>query len=144
MEVLRLEIRAPRNLTEKQIIMLCFMFSMENQDKDSFYQFILKWTVPHWCINDRSSRSDVFCKKETLAQAFSCEFCKIFKNTLFNWTPPVAAFELIWMIPYFKIKLPNFQNEQIGIQLFKVNNENRRIMCKICPKLTMQAPKRRH
>ena len=25
-----------------------------------------------------------FIKKETLAQVFSCEFCKIFKNTLFT------------------------------------------------------------
>ena len=24
-----------------------------------------------------------FCKKETLAQAFSCEFCEICKNTFF-------------------------------------------------------------
>ena len=29
--------------------------------------------------------------KETLAQAFSCEFCEIFKNTFFYRTPPVAA-----------------------------------------------------
>ena len=29
--------------------------------------------------------------EETLAQAFSCEFCKISKNTLFYRTPPVAA-----------------------------------------------------
>ena len=26
-----------------------------------------------------------------LAQVFSCEFCKIFKNTFFHRTPPVAA-----------------------------------------------------
>ena len=32
-----------------------------------------------------------FGKKETLAQLFSCEFCKISKNTLFYWTPPVPA-----------------------------------------------------
>ena len=35
-----------------------------------------------------------FIKKETLAQLFSCEFCKIFKNTFFNRTPLVAASEL--------------------------------------------------
>ena len=29
--------------------------------------------------------------EETLAQAFSCEFCKISKNTVFYRTPPVAA-----------------------------------------------------
>ena len=31
-------------------------------------------------------------KKETLAQAFSCEFCKNFKNTSFYSTHPVADF----------------------------------------------------
>ena len=30
-------------------------------------------------------------KKETLAQVFSCEFCKIFKNTFSYRTPPVTA-----------------------------------------------------
>ena len=35
-----------------------------------------------------------FIKKETLAQVFSCEFCKIFKNTFFRRTPPVAASEI--------------------------------------------------
>ena len=34
-------------------------------------------------------------KKETLAQAFSCEFCEISKNTVFYRTPPVAASVLI-------------------------------------------------
>ena len=34
-----------------------------------------------------------FIKKETLAHLFSCEFCEICKNTFFNRTPPVAAFE---------------------------------------------------
>ena len=32
-----------------------------------------------------------FIKKETQAQVFSCEFCEIFKNSLFYRTPPVAA-----------------------------------------------------
>ena len=31
-------------------------------------------------------------KKETLAQVFPCEFCKISKNTFFYRTPLVAAF----------------------------------------------------
>ena len=30
-------------------------------------------------------------KKESLAQVFSCEFCKISKNNFFYRTPPVAA-----------------------------------------------------
>ena len=29
--------------------------------------------------------------KNRLAQAFFCEFCEIFKNTFFNWTPLVAT-----------------------------------------------------
>ena len=32
-----------------------------------------------------------FINKETLAQVFSCEFCKISKNTFFHRTPLVAA-----------------------------------------------------
>ena len=32
-----------------------------------------------------------FIKKETLAQVFSCEFCEIFKNTIFHTTPLLAA-----------------------------------------------------
>ena len=64
----------------------------------------------------RSSRPEVFCKKgilrnftkftgkhlcqglflikffiKTLAQVFSCEFCEIFKNTIFYRTPLVAT-----------------------------------------------------
>ena len=51
----------------------------------------------------RSSRPEVFCKKgvlrktpgpeppETLAQVFSCEFCKISKNNFSYRPPPVAA-----------------------------------------------------
>ena len=34
-----------------------------------------------------------FIKKETLAQVFSCEFCKISKNTFSYITPPVDASE---------------------------------------------------
>ena len=33
----------------------------------------------------------VSIKKGTLAQVFSCEFCKISKNTFSDRTPPVAA-----------------------------------------------------
>ena len=34
-----------------------------------------------------------FIKKETLAQMFSYEFCKVSKNTIFQRTPPVDASE---------------------------------------------------
>ena len=47
----------------------------------------------------RSSRPQMFCKKvvlrkETLVRVFSCEFCKISKDTFFQRTPPVDASEL--------------------------------------------------
>ena len=32
-----------------------------------------------------------FIKNETLTQAFSCEFCEIFKSIFFHRTPPVAV-----------------------------------------------------
>ena len=38
-----------------------------------------------------SLRPVTLLKKETLAQVFSCEFIKIFKNTFFNRTPPMAV-----------------------------------------------------
>ena len=37
-----------------------------------------------------------FIKKETVAQVFSCEFCKIFKNNFSYRTSPVAASESNW------------------------------------------------
>ena len=36
-----------------------------------------------------------FIKEETLTQAFSCEFCKIFKNTVFTETPLDDCFWLL-------------------------------------------------
>ena len=36
-------------------------------------------------------RPETLLKKETLAQVFSCKFCKIFKNTFFYRTPPMAT-----------------------------------------------------
>ena len=38
---------------------------------------------------------DLFFKKETLAQGFSCRLCEISKNTFSNRTPPVAASETL-------------------------------------------------
>ena len=37
-------------------------------------------------------------KKETLAQVFSCEFCKIFKIIYFCRTPLVAASEFLELV----------------------------------------------
>ena len=44
-----------------------------------------------------------FIKKETLAQVFPCEFCKIFKNTLSYRTPPVAASVEIYVWKFLMI-----------------------------------------
>ena len=52
-----------------------------------------------------------FIKKETLAQVFSCEFCKIYKNTFYYRTPAVAA---SGVLINFAILQP-FSNEVAGL-----------------------------
>ena len=42
-------------------------------------------------FNKKKPQAYNFIKKETLAQLFSCEFCKISENTLSYRTTPVAA-----------------------------------------------------
>ena len=58
-----------------------------------------KFSGKHLCqslfFNKVAGGACNFIKKETLAQVFSCEFCKISKNTFFYRTPPVAASVLI-------------------------------------------------
>ena len=49
----------------------------------SFY-----WEKPSLAYANRACN---FIKKETLAQAFHCEFCKIFKKTFIYRTPLVGA-----------------------------------------------------
>ena len=74
-----------------------------------FWQLHHSWELNLlcWVTGSRSSRPDVFCKmwsvfcqrpeacnfikKENLAQAFSCEFYEISKNSFFHRTPLVAA-----------------------------------------------------
>ena len=48
-------------------------------------------------LTGKHLRQSLFIKKETLAQVFYCEVCKIFKNTYFYRTPLVAAFENRWV-----------------------------------------------
>ena len=43
-----------------------------------------------WNISKKPEACN-FIKQEALAQVFSCEFCKIFKNTFLCITPPVVA-----------------------------------------------------
>ena len=94
------------------IIFFTFFLSMVNC---TFYKRTIKSNcILFSChIRVRSSHQDLFCKKgvlrnsakftrkclcqshffkkETLAQVFSCEFCKIFKNFVSYRTPQMAA-----------------------------------------------------
>ena len=51
--------------------------------------FFKKVFLEIWQNSQESTSARV--KKETLAQMFSYEFCKIFKNTFSHRTPPVAV-----------------------------------------------------
>ena len=55
--------------------------------KKGFLRNFTKFAGKHKC----QSQACNFIKKENLARVFSCEFCEIFKNTLFHRTPLVAA-----------------------------------------------------
>ena len=58
--------------------------------KKGVLKHFAKWTGKHLqqsLFFNKVCRLEVynFFKKDTLAQMFSCEFCKIFKNTFFIW-----------------------------------------------------------
>ena len=77
--------------------------------RTSFFIEHLLWLLVDLFLACGSSRLEVFCrkgvlrnfakftgkhkkeKKETPAQVFSCEFCKIYKNSFSYRIPPVAA-----------------------------------------------------
>ena len=69
-----------------------------------FHKIYMKTPVPESLFSEAESCN--FIKKETLAQVFSCEFCKIAKNTFSHRTPPVAtsvmrfAYEAGETLPY--------------------------------------------
>ena len=54
-----------------------------------------KFTWKHLC-NRVSFLIKLQKKKETLAQVFSCEFCRICKNTFLYRTPPEDCFWMTW------------------------------------------------
>ena len=60
--------------------------------KNGVLRNFAKFTRKHVCQSVRSEACN-FIKKETLAPVFSCEFCKVSKNTFSYRTPPVAASE---------------------------------------------------
>ena len=45
-------------------------------------------------LTEKDLRRSLFFNKDTPTQVFYCQFCKLLKNSLFDKTPPVAAF--IW------------------------------------------------
>ena len=63
-------------------------------EKGALWNFA-KFTGKHLCqslfFNKVAGQACNFIKKETLAQVFSCEFCKISKNIFSHRTPPAAA-----------------------------------------------------
>ena len=59
----------------------CEMLQNSQENTYATVSFLIKFQV--WACN--------FIKKETLAHALSCEFCKISTNTFSYRTPPVAA-----------------------------------------------------
>ena len=58
-----------------------------------------------------------FIKKETLAQVFSCEFCKISKNTFFYRTLPVATSgDCFFFSTFSTFKCCIFFSDWVGIK----------------------------
>ena len=57
------------------------LYSNENNDK---VFFMVKSFITFYLIQDHTTETCSFIKKETLAQFFSCEFCEISKNTSFT------------------------------------------------------------
>ena len=62
-----------------------------------FVELFLKFVWPEAVTQRCSVKKKIFFKKETLAQAFSCEFCEISKNNFSYKTPPAAA--SVWIFP---------------------------------------------
>ena len=61
-----------------------------------------------WFLYDRDQVCN-FIKKETLAQVFFCEFCKISKNTFSYRTPPVFASDFSILARNMYLKLEVFE-----------------------------------
>ena len=71
---------------------LCSEDNMEDTEAVTRSSSVKKSVVKNFAkFTGKHLHQSHFIKKETLAQVFSCEFYKIFKNTFFYRTPPVAA-----------------------------------------------------
>ena len=71
--------------------------------KKSVLRIFAKFTGKHLCpsllcLSPPAPQPQAynFIKRETLAQVFSCEFCKIFRNIFSYITPPVVASGFIY------------------------------------------------
>ena len=68
-----------------------------------------------------------FIKKETLAQVFFCEFCKILKNTFFYRTPPENFFFIengkIWYLPRFNLFMMSQRMDKENIKFKHSHNK---------------------
>ena len=64
----------------------------------NFPKFIGKHLCQSLIFNKVADQACNFIKNETLAQVFSCEFCKISKSTFSYRIPPVAAAEKIFYL----------------------------------------------
>ena len=56
--------------------------------------------------------------KETPTQVFSCEICKILKNTVFYRTPPVAASGKFRILIFFTTAV-------VKVEIFKTNTDGK-------------------
>ena len=90
----------------------------------SVYRILLRFTIPINLDVRKNALNSViaflilksigpqiynFIKKETLAQVFSCEFCKISKNTFSYGTLPMAASEMFITSKNFPLRLTTVQ-----------------------------------
>ena len=71
--------------------------SLQNRCSEKFCKFHRKIPV----LESLQALGLQLYSKETPTQLFSCGICKIFKNTFFHRTPPVA-FSLYTIVPFFK------------------------------------------
>ena len=70
-------------VTRRWSVKIVFLKSFQNSQENNCVRvsFLIKFQASAYN----------FIKKETLTHFFSCEFCKIFKNTVFLRTPLVTA-----------------------------------------------------
>ena len=65
--------------------------------KKAVFLKVLQNSWENICVGVSHTGACNFIKKETTAQVFSCEFCKTFRNTFFQGTPPITTSETFLM-----------------------------------------------